>query len=101
MEPIDRIKARAAAFEELGLAQRAGSDEVRAAWRSIAFRAHPDQQNGDSSEFTRAKKAYDFLRAEGLAGKDYDDEASATPRRPTVQSRVTNLNDDDTSACRG
>ncbi len=99
MEPIDRIKARASAFEVLGLAHRAGSDEVRAAWRSIVFRAHPDHRHGDGSEFTEAKKAYDFLRAEGLAGKDEDDETSAMPRRPTLQSRVIDLNDEDTRTC--
>ncbi len=99
MEPIDRIKARASALEVLGLAHRAGSDEVRAAWRSIAFRAHPDHRHGDSSKFTQAKKAYDFLRAEGLAGKDDESDAPTMPKRPTLQSRVIVLNDDDTRTC--
>ncbi|WP_037308372.1 DnaJ domain-containing protein [Ruegeria halocynthiae] len=97
MEPVDKIMARADALAVLGLDQSAGSDDIRDAWRHIAFHAHPDHTTSDCSSFARAKEAYDLLRREGLAGK------GATPgkiRRPKVRKRVVDLDHTDIDACR-
>lgn len=97
MEPVERINARADALAALGLDQTAGSDDIREAWRHIAFRAHPDHRNGDCTHFARAKEAYDFLRREGLTsiGK-----TTGGPRRPKLRKRVIELETTDIDACR-
>ncbi len=97
MEPVDKIRARAEAFHVLGLDQNAGSEDIRKAWRSIAFHAHPDCSDADSSNFARAKDAYDLLRKEGLAGKSA---CAGKPKRPKLRKRVITLKDTDIDACR-
>ncbi len=97
MEPVEKINARADALGALGLDQSAGSDEIRDAWRHIAFHAHPDHTNGDCTMFARAKEAYDFLRREGLTTKG---KASGQPRRPKLRKRVIELDTADIEACR-
>ena len=98
MEPVDKIKARADALNALGLDQSAGPEDIREAWRQIAFHAHPDHTGGDYSDFSQAKSAYDFLRKEGLTGKGA--EFSAMPRRPRLKKRVIELAAEEIAACR-
>ncbi|CUJ85187.1 chaperone protein DnaJ [Ruegeria denitrificans] len=97
MEPVEKINARADALEALGLDQNAGSDDIRDAWRHIAFHAHPDHRNGDCTQFARAKEAYDFLRREGLTTKG---RSTTGPRRPKLRKRVIELESADIDACR-
>jgi len=59
MEPVDKINARTDALADLGLAANASPDDIRNAWRQIAFHAHPDHTGGDCADFSRAKVAYD------------------------------------------
>lgn len=96
MEPVDKIKARADALEVLGLDQNAGSDEIRDAWRHIAFHAHPDHTQGDCTSFARAKEAYDLLRRDGMTAKGQ----TGKPRRPKLRKRVIELETSDIDACR-
>ena len=98
MEPVDKIKARAEALEQLGLSQTANAEEIREAWRNVAFHAHPDHTGGDYSGFARAKLAYDFLRKEGLTGKAQTNPAQ--PRRPKLRKRLVELTDDVQDTCR-
>lgn len=95
MQPVSKIQARAHALRVLGLSQNAGADEIRAAWRNIAFHDHPDHTDGDHSGFARAKAAYDLLRKEGLTRK-----GPAQPRRPRLRKRVIDLAAADIEACR-
>ncbi|WP_420584646.1 DnaJ domain-containing protein [Ruegeria sp.] len=97
MEPVEKIAARADALNALGLDQNAGSDDIRDAWRHIAFHAHPDHKNGDCTNFSRAKEAYDFLRSEGLTTKG---RVPGKPRRPKLRKRVVELETADIDACR-
>ena len=97
METVEKIRARTEALHALGLDQNASSDDIRSAWRDIAFHGHPDQAEGDSSGFTRANDAYDFLRKEGLAGKGV---GSGKPRRPKLRRRILTLETADINACR-
>jgi len=58
----------------LGLKRSATADEIRAAYRKAAKKAHPDR-GGSSEEFRLIRKAADVLLAEaesrgGLAGRD-------------------------------
>ena len=46
------------AFEILGLPESATSDEVKARWRDLAFKHHPDK-GGDTSEFSKYRRAYE------------------------------------------
>ncbi|WP_170783906.1 J domain-containing protein [Ruegeria lacuscaerulensis] len=97
MEAVEKMKARAAALAALGLDQTAGSEDIRQAWRNIAFNVHSDRTRGDSSEFTRAKEAYDLLRLEGLVSKGAQ---PGKPRRPKLRKRVISLDITDIDACR-
>ncbi len=98
MEPTSKTQARTDALRALGLTLDASAAEIRAAWRDIAFHAHPDHTSGDYSGFSKAKTAYDFLRKEGLTAKDPD--APAMPRRPRLKRRLIDLGDDEIEACR-
>ncbi len=102
MEPVDRIQARAAALRDLGVAQTASSDEIREAWRRVAFRAHPDHAGGDHVDFARAKAAFDLLREDGLTKNGRSDpEGPPKPRRPKLRSRIVDLSPQEIEACRG
>ncbi len=98
MEPVSKIKARAEALQVLGLSQNASANEIRDAWRSVAFHDHPDHTGGDYAEFSRAKAAYDFLRNEGLTCRGPSD--ASMPRRPRLKKRVIELAMDEIEACR-
>ncbi|MCG7519345.1 J domain-containing protein [Ruegeria sp. Ofav3-42] len=97
METAEKIRARTDALFALGLDQSASSDDIRNAWRNIAFHGHPDQADGDCSGFARAKEAYDLLRKEGLTGKGA---GAGKPRRPKLRRRVITLEATDIDACR-
>jgi DnaJ domain len=47
----------------LGVAPGSGPQEVRAAFRAIAKRDHPDRPGGDAAAFDRARRAYETLLA--------------------------------------
>ena len=97
METFDKVKARDEALLALGLDQSASADDIRNAWRNIAFHGHPDQAEGDCTGFARAKEAYDLLRKEGLAGKSA---GTGKPRRPKLRRKVITLESADIDACR-
>jgi hypothetical protein len=77
-------------FAALGLPARAGltDEEVRAAWRSLAARTHPDRDDGGNpAAYTAAATAYAQLRtpwgrSEALA--DLDTTAYAPPADPAA-----------------
>ncbi|KUJ73328.1 hypothetical protein AVO45_14665 [Ruegeria marisrubri] len=101
MSPIERVRARAAALEELGVASGAGPEEIREAWRRAAFDAHPDRAGGDGDDFARVKAAYDVLRKAGLTGPDRSESANRAPRprRPRVAPRDISFSDQEKAAC--
>ncbi|WP_120631884.1 J domain-containing protein [Ruegeria sp. EL01] len=99
MEPVDKIKARTDALADLGLDANASPDDIRNAWRQIAFHAHPDHKGGDCSDFSRAKVAYDYLRKQGLTVKGAANSAARRPRRPRLKKRIIELAQEDIAAC--
>ncbi len=62
-------------FELLGLRRNASAEEIRAAYRKAAKRAHPDQ-GGSTEAFVRVQRAAEILLAEaekrGAGGVDND-----------------------------
>ena len=100
MEPVDKVRARTDALADLGLPPSASSNEIREAWRQIAFHSHPDHRDGDSSGFSRAKAAYDFLRNEGLTKRGGGKAGQAQPRRPRLKKRIIELPQEDIAACK-
>ncbi|WP_298852367.1 J domain-containing protein [uncultured Ruegeria sp.] len=100
MEPVDKVRARTDALADLGLSPCASSREIRDAWRQIAFHSHPDHKDGDSSGFSRAKAAYDFLRQEGLATKGGASSGPPQPRRPRLKKRIIELPQEDIATCK-
>ncbi|TMV09771.1 J domain-containing protein [Ruegeria sediminis] len=100
MGPIDKVRARTAALEELGVDVDAGPDEIREAWRRVAFQAHPDHSGGDNEDFARAKAAYDVLRKEGLAGSAHcARNVPPKPRRPKIEVRVIEFSVEEMATC--
>jgi len=100
MSPIDNVRARQAAFHLLDVPATADQSAIRAAWRRIAFEAHPDRNGGSYDAFMRAKAAYDLLRE----GKEDAGTRRTTPRRtarPKVTPRVEPLSAEAIDACRG
>ncbi len=100
MEPVDKIRARTDALAALGLDACAGSDDIREAWRHIAFHDHPDHTGGDCADFARAKAAYDFLRKEGLVAKGAAGTDARMPRRPRLKKRVIEFPQDAIATCK-
>jgi molecular chaperone DnaJ len=52
-------------YEVLGLSREAGEDEIKKAYRKIAFESHPDRNPGDKAaeqRFKEATEAYEVLR---------------------------------------
>jgi molecular chaperone DnaJ len=57
--------ARRDYYEVLGVARGAGEDEIKKAYRKIAFESHPDRNPGDKAaeqRFKEATEAYEVLR---------------------------------------
>lgn len=77
---------RREALSKLGLPRDADIDDVKAAWRRVAFETHPDRNDGSTSAFVAAKAAYDLLRAPPAAPANAPERpkkpARPTPRRP-------------------
>ena len=51
-------------YEELGVSKDASADEIKKAYRKLAFKYHPDQNPGDKAaeeKFKRITAAYDVL----------------------------------------
>lgn len=49
--------------EILGIARGAPESEVRAAFRRLAAKHHPDREGGDARQFRRARLAYEAMLA--------------------------------------
>lgn len=61
-------------YETLGVARDASSDEIKKAYRNLAFKYHPDRNAGDKAaeeNFKRINEAYDVLGDEKKRS-DYD-----------------------------
>lgn len=85
MTPLDRVSLRASALSTLGLPSTATKAEVRAAFKVLAFKKHPDQNPECGDEFSRITEAYRTLceNADELGFQD------APPEKPKEQPTTT------------
>ena len=118
MTPIDRVSQRAQAFTVLGVAASASRNDIRQAYRKLAFDKHPDHNPDASAEFVRITEAYRFVteNADELgiendiapepkpepAAEAKSEAPRATMRRvsrPQVQASETNFDKDTLDEC--
>jgi len=62
MNFFEKAQARAYAQEILGLKGHPDHDEIRAAYKKLAFEKHPDRGEGTAEEFARIATAYALLK---------------------------------------
>ena len=74
-------------YQVLGVAQDADLEEIKAAFRTLARRYHPDSATGDAEQFCLIQEAYDVLRdpARRLA---YDRQRASLGLSPEVPLRI-------------
>lgn len=48
-------------YQVLGLRKGASPEEIKAAYKKLAMKTHPDKTGGDDTEFKKVKQAYDSL----------------------------------------
>ncbi|MEL6801230.1 MAG: DnaJ domain-containing protein [Pseudomonadota bacterium] len=84
------------ALQTLGVAASASEAEIREAWRTLAFKTHPDRCNGSDTEFVRINSAYELLRKHGHTPL----ERPTRSRRPSIQTRIVDLSPDVETLCR-
>lgn len=110
MSPLEKVRARAAALEVLGVSHHANQDEIRTAWRRLAFESHPDRNDGAHVDFERVRAAYDFLQGgpvpvavpdKPVATEDAPAPAPSRPKvpRPSLTKRVEDLGEEIQDAC--
>jgi curved DNA-binding protein CbpA len=77
-------RSEAQCFRILGLSGHEDIEEVRSAYRRIAFRLHPDRRGGDESQFVEITAAYnklvEYLSARQRVGHS-SDRGTTRPRR--------------------
>ena len=91
MSPIDRVAQRAKAFTVLGVSASATQDDIRKAYRQLAFDKHPDRNPDTETEFARIAEAYRFVsdHAAELGIKPTPANDSPAPRPRTVSRTVS------------
>lgn len=82
MSPIERIRQKDAALRALGLRQLRDHKELKVAWKRVALETHPDRMGGSSSQFQRAKAAYEYLASRA----ELSSRSKVFPSRPTANS---------------
>jgi len=90
MSPLERVQARTAALEALGLEGSASSREIRKAWKRVAFETHPDRSAGETAAFLRAKTAFEYL---GGSEKTFGASDPGEPALHAVPTAMTGLNE--------
>ena len=108
MSPINRISQRAAAFTILGVEASATREDIRRAYRKLAFEKHPDRNPKTEAEFARISTAYQFVseHADELGIRSVPEPeakvetAKVVSRpRPRVQSAETRFDDKSIVEC--
>lgn len=108
MSPINRISQRAAAFTILGVEASATREDIRRAYRKLAFEKHPDRNPNTENEFARISAAYQFINENadelGIRSVPEPEVASRTAKvvsrpRPRVQSAETRFDEKSLQEC--
>lgn len=86
-------KEKAQALKTLGLGYDATQDDIRSAWKRLAFEKHPDRNTGSHDELTAINTAYSELRNEGAYT------APAHQRRPALRTQTVDISPDAEAIC--
>jgi DnaJ-class molecular chaperone len=62
MNFFEKAQARAHALDILGLTCHPSQDEIRSAFKRLAFETHPDRTDGVEDEFIQVQSAYTLLK---------------------------------------
>lgn len=65
-------------YEILGIDKKAGKDEIKRAFRTLAHKYHPDKKTGDDAKFKEINEAYSVL-SDDQKRAQYDQFGSAGP----------------------
>jgi molecular chaperone DnaJ len=78
------------AFAELGLTPGATEPEVKAAWRRLVSRWHPDRNDSAAAvaKMQRINRAVETIRRAGLRSSEPDDRATAAREAPEPRGRT-------------
>ncbi len=93
MSPIERIRARSEAQTILGLKGQPTADEVRRAYRTKAFEAHPDRAGGSAGYMAAINAAYSLLTGQAEYVEPPKPVAPIRPVRPGTKPRVMAVDD--------
>lgn len=63
-------------YETMGVSRDASADEIRAAYKSLAQKYHPDKADGDTQKFQAVQAAYAVLSDEA-SREEYDQSGAA------------------------
>lgn len=99
MSFVERVNSLADARGVLGVGPQASIDDIRGAWKRVAFRTHPDRNGGRRADFDRAGAAYALLLGETKAAAPDAEPAQAELRRPRAEARAERLSDEAVAAC--
>lgn len=81
-----RPKISANHYEMLGVKRNASADEIRAAYRRLASKHHPDRRGGDEQLFKAIQRAYDVL-SDPVKRKFFDEHGSDR-QGPTIREKA-------------
>ena len=82
-------------YEVLGISKTASSDEIKKAYRNLAFKYHPDRNSGDKvaeEKFKEINEAYDVLSDEKKRA-DYDSFGTSNSRYSGTNNSYNRNND--------
>lgn len=90
MSPIDRVSSRNHAFSTLGVSAMSTKEDIRQAYRRLAFEKHPDHHPERGDEFSEIAKAYQYIcdNAEELGIREAP-APNPEPKTTRVVSRPT------------
>ena len=64
-------------YHTLGISKKADSSEIKAAYRRLASKHHPDRQGGNAEEFKKIREAYEILK-DPQKRQEYDNPAPSS-----------------------
>jgi hypothetical protein len=106
MNFIDKANEIDAARRVLGVGRSATPNEIRSAWKQMAFDTHPDRNGGDDKAFAHAKAAYALLETEGYGsnprkdgGAHMSEIISQLRRSTSIELRVETLSETALADC--
>jgi len=76
-------------YETLGVDKSATPEEIKAAYRKLASRHHPDREGGDTQKFQALQKAYDVL-SDSEKRRNYDETGDGEMSQSMIIDSIIN-----------